>query len=175
METKISQKISLVVNANYTGFENTLNPADIFSVYQNLSGKTYLKRVELLDLMFYTVNTNTQEYYCFRGMNQNMGYDVSGVYQPILRRVRVTIPRANWDNYRTFDTREGSFDILTRCIDFGKQFNLTGLMSQNIHLYVELFEQHIFTNMDWHTDATGGGGVEHAFALLQYTLQTIEN
>lgn len=177
METKLYQRFGLVVDPQYRGFESLVNPSDTFSAYQNLNGKTYLKRVELLDMMFHVQNTSSQVYYTFKGLNQNMGFDVSGVYQPILRSVLFGIPRSAWAYARSFNSKlYYEFDMLTRCVDLGRQVDLTGLMSQQCSLKVNLFEDYIFTNLDWHTDAQAGGGVSNqAYVALMFTLETIEN
>lgn len=169
---KILHEIELQTNPGSYALTSTFNPAEVFQKYQTLSGKTYLRKVEVVSLNFTTQNTNTSDYYTFFGFNQNMGIDVAGVYQPILRAIYFSIPPESYLNYRQLPNSGNwpSWDLLNREICLFDEVKLTGLMNSFVNVTVVLFENYIWTNMDWILPANPP---TTNLIRLAYTLETI--
>lgn len=174
------QRIPLGVDPQYIALQANFNPADILSAYQSQSTDVYLRSLECIDVCYYTVEHAPGDpqtiinSYSWKGLNQNIGFDVSGVYQPLLRRIYVEFPTASFKNKRYNGTAARlGFDLLHGKVDFGYNIDLTGLTTYISNVRLDLYEPGVFTQLNWHTAATIGGSSTQAYVTLQYVIEIV--
>lgn len=176
----IIQRIPLGVDPQYLMLQANVNPADILSAYQSQTTQVFLKSVECVDLLVYTVEyvpgspQTIVNSYAWKGLNPNIGFDVAGVYQPLLRRIAFELPTECFYNkrYNGTSARLG-VDLLHGKVDFGYNIDLNGLSTYVGQVRVEMYESAVMQQLNWHTAATIGGSSTQAYITLQYYVEIL--
>lgn len=176
METKIYQRIGLVEgpNQDYTMWYQSFNAEDVFLQFMSFSETSFLKKIELVDLHLIVENTGSNTFIVFDGINPNSGFDVSGVYQTLIRSVSIQLPHDVVYNIRDYGYPSTDLwnDFYTRPLEFNRQIKIGNLLNYSIDVKVLPLLPTVLQNLQWETRQSDGLS-DLSYMSVMYTIETI--